>query len=79
MDISTVEKLIELGSKVNSQCDDGMTALHKSVWVESKEVFERLLSQGADPDIKDNEGESVRDLVQDIPDFLKILDDSDKD
>ena len=68
-----------MGSKVNSQCEDGMTALHKSVWIESKEVFEKLLSQGADPDIKDNDGESVRDLVKDMPDFRKILDDSDKD
>ena len=57
-------KLIELGCDINAQDKDGMTALHKSIWCESKDNFKLLVDKGADLDLKDNEGESCRDLVE---------------
>ena len=70
-----IEKLIELGCDVNAQGEDGMTPLHKSIWCENKENFKKLLSKGADLDIKDEEGESCRDLVDDNPSFKTAIED----
>ena len=59
----TVEALIELGSDVNACDEDGMTALHKSYWVENADNFKLLLERGADPDIKDTDNDTARKLV----------------
>ena len=60
----TVEALIELGSDVNACDEDGMTALHKSYWVENGDIFKLLLERGADPDLKDNDNDTGRNLAE---------------
>lgn len=55
-----------------------MTSLHMSYWNENVEVFKLLMSSNADPDIKDDEGESARQLANSSNNkqFLDILKDS---
>ena len=65
----TIKKLIDLGSDVNAQGDDGMTCLHKSIWVESKEIFKVLLENGADPEIEDEDGDTPRGLCEENSSF----------
>lgn len=41
-----------------------MTALHKAYYLENLETFKLLLKRGADPDLKDEQGDSPRELVE---------------
>ena len=70
----TVEALIELGSDINACDEDGMTALHKSYWVENGDIFKLLLERGADPDIKDNDNDTGRKLAEGKKKFKIIFD-----
>ena len=76
--IKTITKLLELGSGINEQGDDKMTPLHKALILENKPVFELLLSKGADPDLKDNFGETVREAAEDNDVFAQLIEESDK-
>ena len=49
----TISELIQLGCDVNAQGEDGMTALHTSIWCDNKETFKLLLKNGADIYLKD--------------------------
>ena len=49
----TISELIQLGCDVNAQGEDGITALHTSIWCDNKETFKLLLKNGADIDLKD--------------------------
>ena len=51
--------MIDLGSDLNQQKSDGMTALHIAMWVENTEIFSLLIDNGADPNIEDGEGDAV--------------------
>jgi len=50
-----------------------MTSLHVSATLGDKENFKLLLELGADPDICDEEGESVRKIVIDDKELSSIL------
>ena len=63
--LGCIDQLIELGCDVNAKDNDGYTPLHTSALLESEEMFKKLLSHGADPKIKDNEGIDVEELVKD--------------
>ena len=63
--LGCIDQLIELGCDVNAKDNDGYTPLHTSALLESEEMFKKLLSHGADPKIKDNEGVDVEELVKD--------------
>ena len=67
--IETITKLLELGSKINEQGEDKMTPLHKALILENKPVFMLLLSKGADPDLKDNDDETVREAAEENNEF----------
>ena len=67
--IETITKLLGLGSKVNEQGEDKMTPLHKALILENKPVFQLLLSMGADPDLKDNDDETVREAAEENDEF----------
>lgn len=57
----TIAKCVELGCKVNAQnTSDGMTALQGALALENELIFEELLKAGADADLKDNDGDSVK-------------------
>ena len=46
-----------------------MTPLHKALILENKPVFMLLLSKGADPDLKDNDDETVREAAEENNEF----------
>ena len=58
-----MQKLIDLGCEVNAQDKDGMTALHKSYWLDNPDNFRLLLKNGADPEIEDNDEDSCNKLA----------------
>jgi len=62
--LMTISSLIDLGCDVNAKDSDGNTPLHSSVYCENESAFKELLSKGANADIKDNEGQTVRNLVE---------------
>lgn len=69
----TISRLIDLGCDVNAKCEDGMTALHKSIWVENIDNYRVLLERGANPDIEDNDGDTAKSLSEDKPRFKSVL------
>jgi len=56
------ERLLRAGAKVNAQDRRGKTPLHYHAGSSYIEVMELLLANGADPHIKDNDGETVYDM-----------------
>jgi ankyrin repeat protein len=56
----TISDLIKLGCDINTRNVDGTTPLHAALLNENEEVFKQLAGLGADPDIKDESGDSVR-------------------
>jgi ankyrin repeat protein len=67
----TMKVLIKAGAKVNAQTNWGQTPLMAaSYWPERIEV---LVAAGADPTIKDHEGKTVFDLIEDCPESLAML------
>jgi len=61
--LEIVQFLVEEGSNLDVQDSEGMTPLHVSHVLESNDVFEFLLSKGADHKIKSNDGEVVDEKV----------------
>ena len=66
---ASISALIELGSDVNAADESGMTCLHHSVYCSDDDAttFKLLLSKGANPDIKDEDGETGRSLANENP------------
>ena len=60
--LETVKKLVELGCDVNASDSDGNTPLHTAAWTENIQIFEYLISSGADPLKPDNDGLDVKAL-----------------
>jgi ankyrin repeat protein len=50
-----------------------MTSLHLSATLGDKDTFKLLLERGADPDIKDDEGDTGRSLAAEDKAFDTIL------
>ena len=57
--LHTLSKLIALGCDINAQNSEGETALHQAMICEFWDAFAELVRLGADPAIKDSQGESV--------------------
>jgi hypothetical protein len=62
-DIAAVEKLLKQGSDVNTQDEEGKTALMYAVMNSHTDVIRQLLEAGADVAIKDNGGDTASDLA----------------
>ena len=60
--LKLAERLIKAGADVNSKDRMGFTPLHKCAEITDLEPAQLLLDNGADPDIKNNFGESVYDV-----------------
>lgn len=56
------QRLIKAGAKVNAQDRRGKTPLHYHAGSSYIEVMQLLLANGADPHIKDNDGDTVYDM-----------------
>ena len=60
--------------KLNIQNNEGYTALHYAVSMENIDIIKSLIKAGANPDIKNNDGQSPSDIALDIGiDLNKIL------
>ena len=46
------------------------------MWNENTELFKELIQQGANPSLKDKEGDSVTSECESRPSFLKLLNES---
>jgi uncharacterized protein len=57
-DMTILDVAIDWGINKNHRSDDGFTALHEAVWIQSVEVVQALLSRGVDPCIKNNIGQT---------------------
>ena len=73
--LKTISELIDLGCDVNAQDLDGNTPLHSSVLFENESAFKELLSKGARVDIEDNEGQSVKSLIEEdkLTKFIALI------
>mmetsp|Transcript_28627 Transcript_28627/g.20685 ORF Transcript_28627/g.20685 Transcript_28627/m.20685 type:complete len:92 (-) Transcript_28627:114-389(-) len=72
---SVLEFLVDQGSDINAQDSEGMTPLHVSYELEEMDTFEYLLKKGADPSIKNKDGEVVSEKA--VSKFLDVLHKSD--
>ena len=55
--LAEVKKVLDRGAFINCKLpQNGNTALHMSLWLEHRDVSSYLLTRGADPEIKDNDG-----------------------
>ncbi|MNY85739.1 Ankyrin repeat protein [compost metagenome] len=59
--IEVANELLKDGADINARSDDGKTALIRAVIHKQENVVSFLLSQGADPYIKDKEGKTASD------------------
>ena len=64
--LAGIGSLLQNGADINAQSSRGMTALHIAAspwWQESEEVVKLLLSNGADRNLRDNDGNLPIDLA----------------
>jgi len=59
-----IDELVKNGAKLNERDDDGNTPLHSAVMSKDAEVFECLLRVGTDLTVRNNEGQSVEDMLE---------------
>ena len=57
----TITDLVNLGCDINAQTVDGTTPLHAAMLNENEEMFKQLADLGANPDIEDESGDTVRE------------------
>jgi ankyrin repeat protein len=59
----TVNLLLQRGAKINSRGFQGHTALHEAAFFNRLDTADLLLSNGADPNLKDEDGKTPMDLA----------------
>jgi len=72
-DVAEIDRLVAEGVDVNSKGKGGITPLWFPITTSNKKGFRRLLEHGADPNIQDEEGDSVIHLVARAPDDSEWL------
>jgi hypothetical protein len=60
----TIKYLLEHGCDINAQVDNGRTALHFALDLENKALLKFLIDNGADINIEDYEGSSVKKEIE---------------
>lgn len=63
--------LIDHGADVNRQDKHGSTVLHRAAGSTDKDAIAALILRGADPGIRNNQGETVRDILVRVSDRAK--------
>ena len=72
----TIVTLVNLGCDINARSADGTTPLHAAMLTENEELFEKLAKLGANPDLSDEEGVTVRQqCARKHPQFESYLSD----
>ena len=61
--LSIAEILIQNGANINQKSLNGLTPLHITVITANANMVNLLLSKGADPGIKNDEGKSALDMA----------------
>ncbi len=71
----SVKSLIDFGAEVNTQDNDGNTALHFTLYRGSENVARLLLAKGASAYIKNNNGQTPLDIAtqKGYNDFLQLI------
>lgn len=60
--VSRIDMCMKRGMSVNAQDDRGNTPLHYAYYQGRQEVIDRLIAYGADPRIRNNEGDTPSDV-----------------
>jgi len=73
--IDVIRRLLALGADINDKGWDGDTILHRAVARDIKNLVEYLLSEGADPHIKNNDEQSAYDaMTNDMKEYADSMD-----
>ncbi len=73
--VDSVKSLLDFGAEINTQDNDGNTALHFTLYKGSENVARLLLSKGASAYIKNNNGQTPLDIATEkgYNDFLQLI------
>jgi Ankyrin repeats (many copies) len=66
--------LINHGADINRQDKQGSTVLHRAAGSTDKDAIAALILRGADPGIRDNKGDTARDILARVSDKTKGTD-----
>ena len=72
-DVDAIKELVAAGHNVNAADFEGDTPLHWAVHADNRRAVETLLSLGADPGIKNNQGQTPKQKAADIPSSSDII------
>jgi ankyrin repeat protein len=61
------------GCDINAQDENGRTALHYALDLENKYLIKTLIEMGADINIEDNEGSSVKKEIEGDEEFKDLI------
>lgn len=61
-DLSVMDSLLAAGAEVDAQDATGDTPLHRAARRGRKQACRALLSRGANPELKNNEGKTPREI-----------------
>ncbi len=70
--INVAKFLLEKGADIHATVKDGSTALHISARNGHKEIIDLFIAQGLDPDIKNNNGQTYKDILFKRPEIVEI-------
>ena len=73
-DMRKLNIFIKIGVDVNCRPDEGITALTQAMLINNIMMFTYLLKKGADPDVTNGDGKSVRELLVNRPDKRAFAD-----
>ncbi len=70
--INVAKFLIERGADIHATVKDGSTALHIAARNGHKEIIDLLIAEGLDPGIKNNKGQTYKDILFIRPEIVEI-------
>ena len=71
--IKTLKYLVDHRCDINAQEENGRTALHYALDLENKQLIKTLIEMGADINIEDNEGSSVKKEIEGDEEFKHLI------